>query len=268
MAGRKKNELVPTTSTANDKALLTLPIGATAVAKLPGTGGEVLRDGAVTVVEGRSYAAGNSIIPEATVYFDAEKRPRSEGVWRGEADKISWRDEETGLECIIMRDGESGFLGGYVGVGRDHPLWGFDHEALPNDLGIDVHGGINYSRICDEGPSPRRRILQEARRICHTVIPLIKAEVSHATDHQVEAHQWWFGFTCDHLYDLVPGEAKMRPRLSMAAETGATYRDDAYVLNEVRNLARQLHAIATGDPVPPRTGQPLPPAALDPRGRS
>lgn len=262
MAARKKNALVPTTIAADDKALRTLPPGSSAMAKLPGIGGDIRRDGPITVVQGRGYAAGGAVIPDATVYFDADKRPEADGGWRGEADKVSWRDEETGFECIIMRDGVGGFLGGYVGVGPDHPLYGFRRDALPNDVGIDVHGGVTYARICDDGPSPRRRVLQEGRRICHTVYEHIEAEVSHATDHRVEAHQWWFGFTCDHAYDLVPGVAGSRRSPTSLVDADKTYRNDAYVLNEVRNLARQLKAIACGEPMPPRVGS-RPPIALD-----
>jgi hypothetical protein len=263
---KKKSELVAATAKATDQSLLALPIGASAVAKLPGSGGGIRRDGAVTLVEGRGYAAGGAVIPDATVYFDADKRPKCEGGWRGEADKVSWRDEETGLECIIMRDGVGGHLGGYVGVGRNHPLFGFEAGALPNDIGIDVHGGITYARICDEGPSPRRRVLQEGRRICHVVIEHVEAEVSHATYHQVEQHQWWFGFTCNHVYDLKPSDVKSRPSRT-DGEIGSTYRDDGYVLNEVRNLARQLKAIESGDPMPVPVGS-RPPIGLDPGRRS
>lgn len=268
MTARKRTELVTASTAVDDGALLALPLGASAVGKLPGVGGDVRRDGPVTVVEGRGYAAGGAVVPEATVYFDADKRPEEDGPWRGEADKVSWRDEETGFECIIMRDGVGGFLGGYVGVGRDHPLFGYGIGALPNDVGIDVHGGITYARICDDaGPAPTRRVLREARRICHTVQERIEAEVVHATDHRAEAHQWWFGFTCDHAYDLRPGEAKRGQRRPPDAEIGAIYRDDGYVLEEVRNLARQLKAIASGEPVPPPTGS-RPPIGLDPGRRS
>ena len=46
------------------------------------------------------------------------------------------------------------------------------------------------------------------------------------------------------------------------------YRDDAYVLREVTNLAAQLRAIADGAPTPKREGPPLPPASVDAkRGR-
>jgi hypothetical protein len=201
------------------------------------------------------------------VYFDADKRPEAAGPWHGEADKIAWRDEETGYECIIMRDGVGGHLAGYVGVGRHHPLWGFNSDAIPNDVGIDVHDGLTYSRLCDTAPSQRRRVLQEARNVCHTTLERIEAPITSATDHVVEAHQRWFGFSCDHPYDFRPLAPAERGREATQAEVGTTYRDDGYVLDEVRNLARQLKATEMGVPAPPRLGA-APPVALDPRRRS
>jgi hypothetical protein len=57
-----------------------------------------------------------------------------------------------------------------------------------------VHGGLSYSRLCEHGPSPARRLAVEARRICHVVVrPPIYHGVEHATYHRVEdPHVWWF----------------------------------------------------------------------------
>lgn len=91
-------------------------------------------------------------------------------------------------------------LSGYVGVPPSHPLYGFDHAAVPTDLGIEVHGGLNYSKICDTGPTPASRpILRESRRVCHTDSRIIGYEqTTHATDYRVKhADAWWFGFSCD-----------------------------------------------------------------------
>jgi hypothetical protein len=108
----------------------------------------------------------------------------------------------------MLRNTDDGFLCGYVGIPQDHPLWGWDANAVPPDIGIDVHGGLTYSRLCEEGPSPTRRLAVEARRICHvTLRPAVYHPVEHATDHRVEdSHAWWFGFSCDHAYDLIPND--------------------------------------------------------------
>ncbi|WP_298814627.1 hypothetical protein [uncultured Sphingomonas sp.] len=233
-----------------------------ALAKMPGTGGEVVSQEGVTRVTGRDYATGAATVPAAEIYFLDGAKPRGHGVWLGEADKVAWLDPVTGYECIMMRHSPDGFLSGYVGVPDGHPLFGWKHQAVPAELGIEVHGGLSYSRICQDGPSPQRRLVFEARRICHVVVG--QAPLSHATEYRVHGDAWWFGFDCNHVYDVVPGRQRDRQRF-MGAETGAEYRDDAYVVREILNLAAQLKAVADGRPVPRREGPPLPAIGLDPK---
>lgn len=234
-------------------------------AKLVGSGGEMVREGDVMLVTGRAYATSDRIIPAEQVFYHFDSRKDGNGEWLGEADKVAWHDGASGYECIMLRDRDGGFLSGYVGVPRDHPLWGWEHKALSPDLGIEVHGGLTYSEMCEDGPSPAPSIAAEARRICHVPRRSPRYEpLKHATDYRAEdPHAWWFGFACNHLYDIVPGDHQ-RDRRFMSAETGAEYRDDTYVVREILNLARQLRAIADGDPVPAREGPPLPPVCLDP----
>jgi hypothetical protein len=230
------------------------------------TDADIVRDKGVTLVVGQPYAIGDAHIPTDAIYFIDGAKPSGEGPWLGEADKIAWRDVATGYECIIMRDATGGYLSGYVGVPRDHPLYGFEHEAIPAGLDIDVHGGLTYSALCDEGPTPqRRRIADEARRICHVPPrPPRYRPVSHATDYRVQHDDaWWLGFECNHVYDLIPDHRPDRDRF-LAPETGAEYRDEGYVYGEVVHLAAQLRAIADGMPKPKRTGAPPPPRGLDP----
>jgi hypothetical protein len=223
----------------------------------------IMREGDTTLVVGRPYPMRGMTIDAAEVYYvDGIRALRPEGVWLGEADKVAWSDRATGYDCIMMRNRDRGYLSGYVGVPRDHPLYGYDHKAVPTGLGIDVHGGLSYSRICKDGPTPQRRIIYEARRICHAAVG--HHPIRHASDHRVE-HAWWFGFDCDHIYDVVPGDRRKGPGRYLAAETGAVYRDDAYVCAEVQHLAAQLRAIADGAPMPSRRGPPPPPPGLDPK---
>jgi hypothetical protein len=269
-AGQRKSSsprktAAPVAIDATNDNLLPILRSPLAVAKLVGADGDVMREQSVTLVTGRAYATREMIIPAEEIYYDAEARPKGDGPWIGEADKVAWRDEATGYDCIVHRDPTRGFLSGYVGIPRDHPLWGWDEAAVPPDLGIYVHGGLTYGAICQDGPSPTRRLIREAHRICHVPpTPPRYAAINHATDYQVDGHAWWFGFSCDHGYDLVPGDHAPRSG-SMRAEIGPQYRDDAYVVNETLVLAAQLRAIADGKPVRAREGQLPPPVALDPQ---
>lgn len=198
------------------------------------------------------------------VYFVRSAKPRADGPWLGEADKVAWRDSATGYDCIVLRHATDGTLGGYVGLPLGHPLWGFEAGAIPSGLGVDVHGGITYGRICQERrptSGPRARLAAEARRICH--VP----NRDHERREPVGAddrHAWWFGFRCDRVHDVIPAPREPHRRRAMEAEVGAVYRDDAYVIEETRDLARQLFAVAEEREVEARL-RPSPPAALDPR---
>jgi hypothetical protein len=75
--------------------------------------------------------------------------------------------------------------------------------------------------------------------------------------------QWWFGFDCNHIFDVVPSRVGDRQSL-IGAGIDARYRDDGYVVREIRNLAAQLAAIRDGRPIPARDGPPLPPIGLKP----
>jgi hypothetical protein len=154
-----------------------------------------------------------------------------EGPWNNEPDHEVWIDEDTDLDCMINR-GPSGALCGYVGVGPDHPM----HQVMYDDVAVDVHGGLTYSNAC-----------QEDGEICH-----VPAE---GRSHDI----WWFGFDCAHAFDVSPRmDADLRelrkrvpdvriPEMPFEDERlRSTYRDWAYVKNEVEDLALQLKAIADG----------------------
>jgi len=63
-----------------------------------------------------------------------------------------------------------GFVNGYVGVERNHELYGKDYEEIEND--INVHGGLTYS-----------------------------GEAYWTDDDDF----WYFGFDTAHIYDYIPG---------------------------------------------------------------
>ncbi len=221
--------------------------------------GSVVSEKDVTMVVGQPYVMGDRTVVADAVYYVGADRTRRRESELGGADKVAWRDPATGYDCIIMRDEPRGYLSGYVAVPVGHPLYGFDHDAIPPELDIEVHGGLTYSAVCDEGPNPRRVLIREARRICHVAPP------RYATDYRAGHDQaWWFGFTCDHVYDIVPLDKDDRSRF-LGQETGATLRDEAYVYDHVLDLAAQLRAIVDGAPKPARTGAVPPPLGLDPK---
>lgn len=153
-------------------------------------------------------------------YHTQDKSTWGPGPWQNEPDKVQFRDEATGLDCLIVRN-HSGALCGYVGVPESHPLFGKHYNDL--DADFDVHGGLTFSDACHEG--------SEETTICH--IP----------DPGQPDHVWWFGFDCCHYLDMGPA---LEARLKTSGYVGLIYRDIPYVKQQIASLASQLAAATAG----------------------
>jgi hypothetical protein len=153
-----------------------------------------------------------------------EKASWGDGPWHAEPDKVQWRDEATGLPCLVKRN-RLGAWCGYVGVTEEHPLFGKDYNDVDGWSDeplaeIAVHGGLTYSGFCQTD-------CDEAHAICHIPEP------------GESDHVWWFGFDCGHHSDLCPEMAARYPDLAYG-----TYRDIDYVQIVTTDLAAQLAAAA------------------------
>lgn len=150
-----------------------------------------------------------------------------DGPWQDEPDKEQWPDEATGYACLIKRTPITGSLCGYVGVPQGHPWHSVGYGEI--DDRVEVHGGLTYSDLCQEGP--------EGFTICHVPAPGEPEPL------------WWLGFDCAHAGDIMPAmEAQLReigtplPRpSSFADELGfrESYKTVAYVKAECAALAKQ-----------------------------
>ncbi|MBU2340929.1 MAG: hypothetical protein KKE77_06755 [Alphaproteobacteria bacterium] len=193
-----------------------------------------------------TYPVADTQITALQVWQNPERKPSEPGPWDDEGDKIAWVDEQTGLGCILLRQ-KNGTLSGYVGVGPDHPLFGFTADAVPVDIANSVHGGVTYGKECEvnrfareEYGTPRK----ERYTVCHTTITRVVRNyrtVQTTKDEFEHDDLWWFGFDTDHIGDLVPEGYNLNPR------KGDVYRDQAYVYNECITFARRLHAIASAE---------------------
>ena len=140
-----------------------------------------------------------------------DKSKWGEGPWQNEPDKVYWRDESTGLDCLIVRNG-SGTLCGYVGVRLNHELFGTAYDDVESPL--RVHGGLTFSDNEEE----------------------VGGGDYHPAD--IAYKLWWFGFDCSHscdfspVYDYSPDARDGQGR--------KVYRDLAYVKAQVEGLASQL----------------------------
>lgn len=157
---------------------------------------------------------------ETIEYRTVDKSAWGSGPWQDEPDKRQWRDPETGLPCLIVRNG-AGALCGYVGVSEGHPAYLKDY----NDVDVSVHGGLTFAGGCSHGDDP-------AKGICHK-----------PGDGAPDAVHW-LGFDTAHSGDFCPKfDTEMREMLQRLAGRPDVYRDMAYVTAEVASLAKQLAAM-------------------------
>lgn len=152
-------------------------------------------------------------------FMDKSEWPER-GLWDDEPDKKQWLDEATGLPCLIVRSSGSGGLCGYVGVARDHPLYGKNYD----EVDIDVHGGLTFADRC--APEDKEH------SICHIV------------ETGEDDNVWWFGFDNAHSGDVSPKlDGLFTYKLAyfdVYRKQHNTYKTLPYVEGQVTNLAKQL----------------------------
>jgi hypothetical protein len=102
---------------------------------------------------------------ETLEYRLTDKSAWTPGPWSDEPDKMQFRDEATGLPCLIVRN-HGGALCGYVGVDPSHPWHGKSYSDAIGECGaecsdenhyshriesvINVHGGLTFSDGCSD----------------------------------------------------------------------------------------------------------------------
>lgn len=137
--------------------------------------------------------------------YTADRSQWGKGPWDSEPDdKVVWIDENTHLDCMIVRNGAGAWCG-YVGLPPEHPHHGKGYDDIPWEC-YDVHGGLTYANSC-------------GGHICHVPEP--------GRPHNV----WWLGFDTNHSWDMAPHSYGWR--------SGGVYRTQTYVVEEVTKLALQ-----------------------------
>lgn len=118
-----------------------------------------------------------------------------------------WTDGATGLSCLIKRNPSMGHLCGYVGVNKNHHLFGVGYDGFD----INVHGGLTFADYW-EG----------------------------------EGDVWWLGFDCAHAGDFIPGLDPVESLLQHSSRIypyHSHYWTIAEVEAECTKLAGQLAAL-------------------------
>lgn len=152
------------------------------------------------------------------------------GEWDGEPDYLKWRDEESGLLCIVRRNSEMGNLNGYVRVPRGHPFYRRQYSSLR------IARSHRFKTRKDGSIFPKKT---PPARAC----PVQRCEVHGGITFSGRLRRygggiergWWFGFDTAHAWDLSP-----RLLTHCFLSSDSVYRNFNYVRMEVISLARQI----------------------------
>lgn len=129
------------------------------------------------------------------------------GPWSKEPDEIQWVDVETQLPCMILRSSLGNWCG-YGGIPVTHPHFGCDYYPV----NARVHGGLTYAGV---------------------------GEFLH--ENHAPTGYWWFGFDCAHSGDLWGFNDPLTWAMHKRYPLNYVYRNVEYVMEECRQLARQLY---------------------------
>ena len=126
--------------------------------------------------------------------------------WEEEPDLVKF--EHVGLRCVVSRHPAMLHLCGYVELPQGHK----DHGTSPfKDMTCyDVHGGITF------GPGPLKE----------------------------DPSRTYIGFDCAHLYDFVPGTARISGFYTQENEL-CQYRNLYYVIQQTKELAEQVARVGS-----------------------
>jgi hypothetical protein len=183
------------------------------------------------------------------VIFEAEAQARAEAFNRSKP----WADEPdyrmfnaSGLTCVVRRVRDLGYLCGYVGVGRAHPLYQVSATDLVPAPGtwlerpfdIEEHGIIDtfitmfhmHAGEVPDGFAPLNALIGVHGGLTWSA-PM--------HDHT----GWWFGFDCGHAGDFSPGIAATLEQIGRDSSFMygfGIYRTFDYVMAECATLAQQI----------------------------
>jgi len=161
--------------------------------------------------------------------------------WDEEPDQLDW--EAHGYPCAIRR-GPGGHLCGYVGIPKEHPLYGVAYSQESPILKRLFEDMMNK-------PAPDRLAvhlavmmgeIESSPEIVFDVHGGITWSENHEPSKSIEGDYWWYGFDCAHAGDLCPNYHYRTPRAYRGSDD--VYRDINYVKRETEKLAQQLAEVA------------------------
>lgn len=168
---------------------------------------------------------------------------------------------------MALRAKVTGAWCGYVGVPKEHPLYGI----LDGDMDFSVHGGITWAASSDKLDREEWEKAKQCFERCRKEAQKHEGTGDHADhvrfwqdsiynyddwreksrdcchcvlDPDADQDLWWIGFDCGHSEDMMPALdatlAQIRKLDEPCHNSWQTYRNLTFVVSEVMSLAKQI----------------------------
>jgi len=146
-----------------------------------------------------------------------------------------------GFRAVVIMNEDNGCRCGYVGVSKDHPLYGAEysepHPALnvPSD-NTPVGKRSSISIFCASAKEKSEWNTPELVFDVHGGITYSRGE----KNYPVESDLWWFGYDCAHAWDLPSQEFIDKNPSWYDSLHDSFHRSLNYCENECESLSSQI----------------------------
>lgn len=144
--------------------------------------------------------------------------------------------EEAGLPIAMRRNRMKAWCG-YVGVPSTHPLFEKEYShriAVPNRGATPVAQASPIGIFVEAAHEDDGKVALDILLRAPGGITYSGKTWPRDNDH------WWFGFDCNHIYDLTPWDIIQAHYTGRYLHAEATYKTFSFVEDATRALARQL----------------------------
>jgi hypothetical protein len=154
--------------------------------------------------------------------------------------------EHEGLRCVVVMQ-PMGHRCGYVGVPKEHPLYGLDYgtktKALSSKAMSDIpieKAGVGQMLKARLGEYSEEFISPEMFFSVHGGITYSGG--GEQSNYPVESDLWWFGYDCAHFGDGkdLSVVSERERGFEMMYPTRGEVRTTEYCISECKSLAEQL----------------------------
>jgi hypothetical protein len=164
--------------------------------------------------------------------------------------KVESEFEHKGLNCVVIMT-QMGHRCGYVGLPKEHPLYGKDYSQKSRYLKLNDLEGEEIGKrgiiplVCMSMEDDKEYMSPDCYFDVHGGITYADGGVG--SKYPIESDLWWFGYDCAHAgdaNDLSAIENEKVREIEMQYPRYGVVRTLDYCIDECKSLAEQLNKIS------------------------